>query len=271
MTFARLTRGDWVAAGAALALLLVMALDWYSTEIGEQAREDAARTEPRGALAGEAARKIDEDAEIVANKAEKNAWQAEPFADRVVLIALLAAIVLAIAAAWLRAAGKRFEPPWTPSALATGAGVAAAALLAARIVQKPEAEAGAVVKLGAPLGLACVAVLAIAARTAWNAERDGSAWGEERDAPEAAASGDDDAPEAAGRPARLFDLDEPADGAAATATAAPPVASERPAPAASTEEEAAGEDWAPGWDDPAAGPAAEPERRQAERGRRRRF
>ena len=40
MTFTRLGRGDLLAMLAALALLLVMATDWYSTERGERARHD---------------------------------------------------------------------------------------------------------------------------------------------------------------------------------------------------------------------------------------
>lgn len=269
MTFARLTRGDWLAAAAALALLLVMALDWYSTEGAEQARRDAERAKPGGALAGEPARQLKEDAQIIRNRAEKTAWQAEPFADRVVLLALVAAVVLAILAAWLRAADVRLRPPWTPSAAAAVVGLAAAVLLAARIIQKPEVEAGAVVKLGAPLGLACVGALAIGARLAWNAERDGSAWGEpatqERQPPgETAESG---GPRAA---VPLFDHEDAAPAGGATATVAAPAATEQEetsagAPAPDQPRLApAGDDaaWAPDWDDPS---AREREQRRAAR------
>src|SRR5215208_1777391 len=79
VTFARLTRGDWVAAVAALALLLVMAMDWYTTEAGNQARKDEKQIQPRGATAGEVGRALDESARIAAEEAEENAWQAEPF------------------------------------------------------------------------------------------------------------------------------------------------------------------------------------------------
>ena len=43
-------------------------------------------------------------------------------------------------------------------------------LLAFRIAQKPAVDAGAVVKLGAPLGLVCVGLIALGARSAWRWE-----------------------------------------------------------------------------------------------------
>ena len=175
MTFARLTRGHAVAVVAALALLLVMALDWYGTQAGDDARRIERQTTPSGAAAGEVSRAEKRDARIVADRAEQNAWQAEPLADRVILFALLAAIALAVAAAWLRAANVRFKPPWTPSALATVVGLVAVLLLAGRIAQKPSAEVGAVVKLGAPLGLVCAGALTLGSRAAWRAEREASA------------------------------------------------------------------------------------------------
>ena len=231
MTFARLTRGDWVAAVAALALLLVMSLDWYSTEIGEQARRDAEQADTSGAESGQPGRQIKEDAEIIRSRHEKTAWQAGAFADRLILFTLLAAIVLALGAAWLRAAGKRFEPPWTPSAIATGVGMAGLILLAARIVQKPGTDAGAVVKLGAPLGLVCVGAIAIGSRIAWNAERDGSVWAEEPGDPSDDKDEDTAEREAIGRPAPLFDHDAPAgESAAATAVVAPPAPAAEPPP-----------------------------------------
>jgi hypothetical protein len=175
VTFARLGLGDWLAVVAALALMLVMALDWYSTDAGVDARRIEQRPEPQGALAGEVDRRAQADAKTVADRAEANAWQAEPFADRLILFVLLATAALAIAAAWLRAANVRFSQPLTPSALTALVAIAAVLLLAARIVQKPGAEPGAVIKLGAPLGLACAGAVAIGARAAWRAERDGSA------------------------------------------------------------------------------------------------
>jgi hypothetical protein len=210
VTFARLTRGDWVAAVAALALLLVMAMDWYTTEAGQDARRDEKLIEPRGATAGEVGRALDESARIAAEEAEQNAWQADAFPDRAILFVLLAAAALAIVAAFLRAAGARFEPPWTPSALAACVGLGAAILLAARIIQKPSVDVGAVIKLGAPLGLVCVGTIALGARAAWNAERDGSAWSKdgEGEEPERKAdpSADTDETDAvSSKPPPLFD------------------------------------------------------------------
>ena len=270
MTFARLTRGDWLAAVAALALLLVMALDWYSTEAGVEARRDEKLIQPRGATAGEVSRALDESARIAAEEAEQNAWQADPWPDRVILIVLLAAAALAIAAAWLRAAGVRFKPPWTPSALAAGTGLAAAVLLAARILQKPGVDPGAVVKIGAPLGLVCVGTIVLGARSAWNAERDGSAWGEGPAEPDAdgedqavdhAADTDEHDAVAKPKPPPLFDHTPPPDAEpeAATATATRPIA---------TEPDEDGEPWAPDWSDPTA-PVSEPDEDQPKQRRRR--
>lgn len=246
MTFARLTRGDWVAMIAALALLLVMSLNWYSTVAGADAREDAQSIQPRGAASGEVARALDKSAEAAATKAEKTAWEAGAFADRLVLFTLLAAIVLAIVSAWLRAASVRLRAPVTPSALTAGVGLFAVLLLAARIVQKPSADVGAVVKVGAPLGLACIGLLTIGARMAWNAERDGSAWDEAASGGAAA----DDEPgtaeeDAVSRPAPLFDAAEPAPAAGATATVARPATEPEP-------------DWAPDWSDDSAAPEQAP-------------
>jgi hypothetical protein len=271
VTFARLTRGDWLALAAALALLLVMSLDWYSTDAGEQAREDAAQTSPQGGpVSTETAKAIDDDAKIIADRAEKNAWQADPFADRVILLFLLATVALAIASAFLAAADFQFRQPWTPRALLTGLGLFTVLLVAARIVQKPSAEIGAVVKLGAPLGLACTGLVVIGARIAWNTEREGLGTAAERDD-----TGERAEPRAAARPpAPLFDHDEPgAEGGAATATATRPAVMEQP--------DELDADWAPDWSDTGAGaeadPGTEPEpatdrsrrrRRGRERGRR---
>ena len=41
MSFTRLRLVDWVAFAAALALLLVMAMDWYTTQEGADLRRDA--------------------------------------------------------------------------------------------------------------------------------------------------------------------------------------------------------------------------------------
>ena len=261
MTFLRLRRADWLALVAALALLLVMSIDWYSTEAGVEARQDEKSIEPRGATAGEVPRALDRSAKEAANRAEKNAWQADAFADRLILFVLLATAALAIASAFLRAAGARPPGRWSPSALTAMVGLAAVLLLAARIIQKPEADIGAVVRLGAPLGLVCAGLIALAARVAWKAE-------DEETSPDAVAP-ESHAPAEPVRPAPLFDHGEPAGGAVATAVR--PVALDQPSAPARTENDP-DTDWAPDWSDPAAPapeqPAAKPSRRR--RGRRRR-
>jgi hypothetical protein len=271
MTFARLTRGDWVAAVAALALLLVMAMDWYTTEAGQEARTQEKQTQPRGATAGEVGRAVDERARIAAEEAEQNAWQADPFPDRIILVFLLASIVLAIAAAFLRAAAIRFEPPWTPSAMATIIGLFTAVLVATRIVQKPSVDIGAVIKLGAPLGLVCVGTLALGARAAWNAERDGSAWGEgpqRKDRKPDPFADTDETDAVSSKPPPLFDHSPPPDAEPAPEAEAATATVVRPAPPVREDDEY-DEAWAPEWSDPAA-PAPEPAEPDAERTRRRR-
>src|SRR5688500_6983628 len=136
-----------------------MSFDWYGTDAGEEARQIERSANPRGATAGEVGRAVKEDAKIVAERNEATAWQANPFADRLILFVLLAAIALAIAAAWLRAANARFKPPFTPSALTAIVAMAAVLLLAARIIQKPDADPGATIKAGAPIGLLCLGFL----------------------------------------------------------------------------------------------------------------
>jgi hypothetical protein len=225
VTFARLARADWVALIAAFALLLVMSVDWYSTEIAVDARKSASSLHPTGAEAKEAVKELKDDAEVIGNRNEKNAWQAGGFADRLVLFALLATAACAIASAFLRASDTRLA--FDPRALTTLVGLGTVLLLTARIVQKPGAEVGAVVKWGAPLGLVAVGVVTIAARIAWKGERE--------DEPDTQAAEPDDRHtserEAIRRPAPLFDHEVPADVAMApsgVAVQAPPMPQARP-------------------------------------------
>jgi hypothetical protein len=169
MTFTRLGRGDLLAMVAALALLLVMATDWYTTKLGEQARDVQSKILPQvndQTVPSESAKEG-----AFADSQEKNAWQASALIDRVILIALVAAAVLAILAAWARAADRRLRlGPWSPSTLASIIGLVACLLLVYRILQPPGLNSAAVVKLGAPLGLLCVGLLTIGARVAARGE-----------------------------------------------------------------------------------------------------
>jgi hypothetical protein len=170
MTFTRLGRGDLLAMVAALALLLVMSLDWYTTKLGEQARDVSSKIQPQ--LNRETTPTESEKEDEFAETQEKNAWQADAVIDRLIVIVLLAAAVLAVVAAWARAAGKSIGPP-SPSTLASIVGLVACLLLVYRILQPPGANSGAVVKVGAPLGLLCIGLLTIGARVASRGESRG--------------------------------------------------------------------------------------------------
>lgn len=178
MSFARLLRADRVAMAAALALLLIMALDWYSTASGEEARRIEAISEPSGGAGGQVEREVQEDARLIAEGEERNAWQVPGAFDRLILIGLLATIALAIAAAYLRAAARRFEPPLTPSALAAVAATVTAVAVACRTLQEPGLDEATTVEAGAPLALIALGVIALAARSAMGAEDNGTAWAE---------------------------------------------------------------------------------------------
>lgn len=173
MNLARLTRGDAIAAIAALALLLAMSLDWYGTHLGDDARRIEGLVGPgSGRPEGQVAHTIKNAARFEAEAAEKTAWQAYGVTD----IVLLAAFLAAIAAGLLRAAGRRFTPPATPSAVAAALGAAGALMVSYQLVDRPGDNAITTVKPGAFLGLICVVVLALGALTALRAEQDGRAF-----------------------------------------------------------------------------------------------
>src|SRR4051794_2336443 len=100
MTFTRLRPGHVLALVASLALLLAMSIDWYTTKVGEQLRDEQEQIAPElDRRSGEP--KLSELDRGAAEKEEKNAWQANAFVDRAILIGCLAAVALAIAAAFL--------------------------------------------------------------------------------------------------------------------------------------------------------------------------
>jgi hypothetical protein len=153
VTFTRLRLADWVVFVAALALLFATAADWYSTKGGEQARQFQQSAPTRGEEA-----KLADDAAATAEKAERNAWQADGGIDRVILAGLLLTVVLAVYAAFARAAGRGSGP--------TGwAGLAAALtalLVVYRVLQEPGADEVNTVQSGAPIALAILGVIAFA-------------------------------------------------------------------------------------------------------------
>jgi hypothetical protein len=175
--FERLARGHVVAAVAALVLLLVMAMDWYGSTAADLAHGVASGQRTSGSQAGEAARALQQDADAVIARDEKNAWQEQDTLDRVLLVLLLLSVILPLYAAGRRAAGRRSQPPWTPSAFAALTAVAAALLVAYRILDPPGNDATTTVKIGAPLGLITLGVIGFGAASAYRGEAD---WAEMR-------------------------------------------------------------------------------------------
>lgn len=173
MTFLRLTRGHVIAVVAALALLLTMsALDWSTTDQGEEARRiQGIQDEPEPGVAGEVTRDVTEDARIVAEGEERTAFQPGSAIDWLALLALIASIVLALAAAALRAAGRTWGVPIGASVLTAGVGAVAAILVMIFIIQVGAFEVGGQVGIGAPIGLVLVGALTIGAALAARTER----------------------------------------------------------------------------------------------------
>lgn len=164
-------RGHAIAAFAALALLFVMALDWYSSATGDEARRIESLTdEPSGAEGGEIDRRLNEDARFVAEREEMNAWQADATIDRVILGLMLAAAAFAILTAFTRWMGAKPTKGLGPAGLTAILATAAAVLVAYRIVQEPGLDAATHVKLGAPLALLPLAAIAIGMSSALRAD-----------------------------------------------------------------------------------------------------
>lgn len=164
-------RGHAVALAGALLLLLVMSMDWYGSVSGDEARRIESVTDnPQGAEAGEIDRRLNEDARFAAEREEKNAWQVDGLIDRILLGVMLAAILLAAATAIARAAGARPTGGRGPAGLAALLATVAAVLVAYRIVQEPGADVATTVKLGAPLALLPLAMIALGSSSALRAD-----------------------------------------------------------------------------------------------------
>jgi hypothetical protein len=168
MTFARLRLADWVVLLAALALLLVTAVDWYSTKGGEQARqfEQSAPTLGEGA-------ELADDAAAAAEEEERNAWQLDAGIDRAMLVALLATSALGVFAAFSRAAGRRYDGPMSPTAWAGLAAAVTALLVLYRVLQEPGFDNVTTVQVGAPLALGVLGLIAFASANSVRAEEEG--------------------------------------------------------------------------------------------------
>jgi hypothetical protein len=119
LTFERLTKGDALAWVAALALLLVTAIDWFSTQLGDAARQIQHDAQvPPGPLGSEIPSTIQSQAKLVAQAQEKNLWQLHAGIDRLILVVLLAAAFSAAFAAVMRVAAHRSRGGFTPSGAA---------------------------------------------------------------------------------------------------------------------------------------------------------
>jgi len=178
VTFERLIAADALAMVAALALLLAMSADWYSSHQGDEARRIDRSTVSKGGPGGQISRALEERARVVAEGQEKNAWHVKEPIDRVILGALLATVVLALGAGFLRAAGRRFPSPWTPSALAAAIAVLAACLVGYRMLDQPGVGEATTVKSGAPIALLLLGLLVLFCSWASRAEEAGTAWRE---------------------------------------------------------------------------------------------
>jgi hypothetical protein len=178
VTFLRLSRWDLAAFATALALLVTMSFLWYTTHQAEDCRRnESLQTAPSvgGPENDELNGKLKSDAHRCEAKYDKTAWSASAFVDRLALLAMLAAIASAIVAAFLRAADRRPALRRTPSEIAAITGLVATLLILYRILQPPGLNDAAVVKLGAPVGLALAGILTFAARAASRAEREAAA------------------------------------------------------------------------------------------------
>jgi hypothetical protein len=163
--------GHAIALAGALALLFVMAMDWYSTAQGDEARRIESITEGNsGAESGEIDRRLNEEAGFVAEGEEKNAWQADALIDRILLVLMLAAIALAVLTAITRAAGAKPTKGLGPAGLAALCAAGAAVLVAYRIIQEPGLDAATNVKAGALLALLALGMIALGSAYALRAD-----------------------------------------------------------------------------------------------------
>jgi drug/metabolite transporter (DMT)-like permease len=126
---------------------------------------------------------LDADARLIAEGAERNVWQADGLIDRLVLVVLLASVSLALAAGFLRAANRRFEPPLTPSGLAAAAAALGSLLVVYRMIQEPGFDDATTVEAGVPFAIVVLGVLGFACGRALRAEQTGAAFRELPPAP----------------------------------------------------------------------------------------
>lgn len=161
MTFERLRPADWVVFVAALALLFTTAPDWYSTTRGDEARQIQKQA---GSGKDQVQREVQQDASALAEGQERNAWQEDGLIDRILLIGLLASSALGVAAGFWRASGRGSDGLGAYG-LAGLAACLTALLVLYRIIQEPGLDDLTTVKIGAPLALGVLGVMAFACAT----------------------------------------------------------------------------------------------------------
>jgi hypothetical protein len=161
VTFERLRPADWVVFVAALALLFTTAPDWYSTTRGEEARQIQKQA---GNSDAPERRDVEHDAAALAESQERNAWQEDGLIDRIILVSLLATSALGVGAAFWRASGRGSDGLGA-FGLAGLAACIAPLLVLYRIIQEPGFDDLTTVKIGAPLALGVLGVIAFACAT----------------------------------------------------------------------------------------------------------
>jgi hypothetical protein len=154
--------GHLVALVAAAALLLFMAMDWYSTKAGEEARrvEETAQKGADGTRAGEVRQEVAEQSRLFAEGQERNAWQAGGAIDRLILVVLLASAAFTFAAVLLGAAGRE-DLTGLAGGIAVGVTMLGAVLLVYRLLQEPGVDALNTVEIGAPLAILALGVMVL--------------------------------------------------------------------------------------------------------------
>ena len=173
-------RGHAIALVGALALILVVgAVDWYGTELGDEAqRIEEATDDASGAEAGEVDRRLNEEGEFISDRETDKAWEADAVIDRVILGLLLLTILLTVATVLARSAGGRATKGLGPPGLSALAATIGAILVAYRIVQEPGLDEGTTVKIGPLLALFALAAIAIGMSSALRQDEEETSSGE---------------------------------------------------------------------------------------------
>ena len=149
-----------LAVLAALCLLLFTALDWWSTDAGEDARRTEGLAQPQpdeGAEQQQFDKDVQSEASVQAEGAERNAWQPDGALDLIVLLLVLAAAAAGVAAAALVSARRRAPPLAT---LATALSMLAAVAIVIDVL-RTGVEPGAQIEAGVPLSLLALGALAL--------------------------------------------------------------------------------------------------------------